>query len=328
MKHLFIFIICCLTISKSFAQLNIGKSVSPINLYVSNHKQEVFDNLKKTTTYFIVPEQMDFNKIENTIKDVWTFSDIKFISENEFDENQKNYQSTQNSFIKLINRAYSKQKGIVTVAEYISFKFMFYSIASIKKKKNNELKIKYLNIAEIFFTPSISFRRGVVASNNRAVWFSKEVENNKENDFYNFNLGYVKNYFQMLNLSLNSSKNLKMRDGLKNKTKIQNLKNNILFAPDWILKKYNPMSIGLKKIMEPTKLFKKYDYEYKVIPNNELNLKILNGEDFYYLMHTQFNHEKIISVIHSLTGEIIFLSQDKSFNIRPSDLNQISNLVK
>ena len=112
MKYLLIFILYCFLTPNTYSQLNVGKSVSPTNLYVSSHNQKVFDSLKNTTTYFIVPDELDIKQIENTIKSIWDFTNIKFIYDAEYWNNDKpkeKYNSTNYSFIRLVNRAYKKK---------------------------------------------------------------------------------------------------------------------------------------------------------------------------------------------------------------------------
>ncbi|MBP2834289.1 hypothetical protein J8281_19065, partial [Aquimarina sp. U1-2] len=83
-----------------------------------------------------------------------------------------------------------------------------------------------------------------------------------------------------------------------------------------------------KNTITPEKQFKDYDFQYKVVSNNELNTKILNKENIYYLMYTRFNQIKILSIINSLSGDVIYMTQENSHNVKPKDLKQISKLIK
>lgn len=341
-KHLLLFLYCLL-ISVSYSQVNIGKSKSPINLYVSDLKQAEFDSVKNSPTYFVVPNQFDYENFKQVIGEVWTLNKLSFISEKEYKDNKKSFFATGNTVIALVDKNYQKIKENIstgashTTAEYVSFKFRVNHFLSVEKNKKGKLKIDFFNVAEVFFTASIKYRSDLIASSSRqsvlmlGKTFGKEKAIDKsgikEPDFYNFNLGYIKNYFQIVNDKLEKNINFKIEDGFVDKIKIKSLKNQTLYAPDWFLRKYNPLNGDLKKIIEPDEIFNTYQSEYKIISNKELNDKILAGDEFYYLNYTQFNQTKVISIINSLSGEIIYLKEDGSYNIKDSDLKSINKLV-
>jgi hypothetical protein len=324
--------------SSTFAQLNIGKSRSPINLWVSEHKQSVFDHLKKTKTIFVLPPNLERNEIEPIIKDVWDFNEVIFVEDSVYEDKQESYISSENLIVKLIDNVYSKSKtgGVMgpetrTVGAYISFKFVAFTFDKIKTSKKGKLDYDTINIAEIFFTPNIRLRQDVAYSAGGKMKlgsFDKiNAKHGEEPGFYNFNLGYIKNYFQELNHRLSNSQNLKMEDGVVKKDKLTELNGKTLYVPEWTLLKYNAMAASYGKERTAEELFSKYGQDYRILPNDEINTKILNGEEFYYLMHTQFNQKKIISVIHSGTGEIIYLNEDGGYNIKDTDLKQINKLI-
>ncbi|WP_298474506.1 hypothetical protein [uncultured Maribacter sp.] len=332
-------------ISNIFAQVNIGKSRSPQNLYVSEHKQETFDRIKKMETIFFIPNSIIHNEeLKTQIKKVWTFNEITFVEEIKTDDSEElydfltSYISEDKMLIRLIDNVYSKSKtgGIMgpekrTVGFTISFKFKAFVFDNITKNKKGDLKFDETTIAEMFFTPNIRLRQDLaysVGGKMKIGSFDKiNAKYGEEPGFYNYNLGFVKNYFQELNQRLLDSQNLKIEGGIKKEDKIAELKNKTLYAPEWVLMKYNAMAATYGKTRTKEDLFGKYEHTYEVLPNADLNEKILEGDDFYYLMHTQFNQKKIISVIHSTTGEIIYLTEDGSYNLKDSDLKDLSKLI-
>lgn len=337
MKNLNLFLFFSLVTLNIYAQVNVGKSKSSINIYVSDLSDETFNNLQKGTTCIIIPDELDADKYTEMIESVWTFNEYKFISEDEYKNNWDNIVSENISVLKLVDRVWNKVKRNFVdrdkiLSEHIEFSFKLYFYENIRKTKKGKIEYDAYNVAEIFFTPNIRLRRDVVHASGRIMFPPSPKKLNKKNPeepgFYNFDLGYIKNYFQALNAQLLKKENLKMRDGIEKKEKIRELKNKTLFAPDWILRRYDAMKAVYKKTIEAGELFKKYDYKYSVIKNEELNSKILSGEQFYYLMHTQFNQVKIISVIDSLTGEIIYLTEENSYNAKDSDIKKINNLIK
>lgn len=105
------------------------------------------------------------------------------------------------------------------------------------------------------------------------------------------------------------------------------LKNQTLFVPKWILKRMSIFTQKLKGIDTPEELFKDYEFSYNMLAHDELNSKILSGEEFYYLMHTQFNEHQILSIINSVTGAVIYSSEKKSFNISSKDIKAINRII-
>jgi len=333
----------------SIAQVNIGKSRSPINLWVSSHKQETFDKLKEMKTIFIVPNSvLNKDELRETIKGLWTLNEITFVEEEEIEEESKKFNpynnlsdefvTPDNLVIRLIDNVYSKSKtggmmGASTrrVGAYISFKFKASIFENIKEGKKGKLKFDDISIAEIFFTPNIRLRQDVAYSAGGKMKignFDKINEKyGEEPGFYNFDLGYVENYFQELNRRLENSENLKIEDGIEKKDKLKALNSKTLFVPEWSLKKYNAMAATFGKTRTAEELFGKYEHKYEVVSNEEINSKIFDRQDFYYLMHTQFNQKRIISVIHSTTGEIVYLNEDGGYNIKDSDMKKLSKLV-
>ncbi|WP_299254242.1 hypothetical protein [uncultured Aquimarina sp.] len=324
----------------TYSQINVGRSRSPINLYVVGHKKEVFEKVKNTKTVFVLPESLDVEKLQTLIKDIWTVNEIIFIDRETFENQQEDYINADFSIIRHVDSGYSKQKtggfmgpGTRTVGAFIVFKFMMISdFKKIRKDKKGRLKYDATNIAEIFFTPNIRLRQDFNYSEGGKMKigsFDKINEKyGEEPGFYNFDLGYIKNYFQELNRKLNNEEVLKIEDGIVNKEKLKELKDQVLYAPEWVLKKYNALAATWGKTRTADKLFAKYNYKYEIISNESLNDKILAGEDFYYLMHTQFNQKKIISVINSVSGEIIYLEEGGSYNLKDSDLKSIAKLIK
>ncbi len=332
MKKSILLVFCFLLIIESYSQVNIGQSKSALNSYMISLKKNQFELVKNSTTYFIVPNELNYEEVQKNIQEIWTLNKIEFVSQDEFEKNEYNYVKGGNSIIQFIksdgaiggNYRPDSQFGKVG----LNYKFVMLHYLDVQKDKKDEIKIDSFRVAEIYFTPSIKYRIKAYRP-TKLLWKKRntDFEKAKEPDSYNFNLGYIRNYFQTLNEKLVKGENFKVRDGVINKLKLKELNNQTLYAPEWILKQYNFMIRDLKKIVTPEELFKKYEYQYKVIPNNELNSKILNGEDFYYFMHTQFNDDKILSIIHSITGEIIYLTDDSSHIVKDSDLKDISKLI-
>ncbi|WP_179335018.1 hypothetical protein [Winogradskyella costae] len=357
MKKTILLITCLLSIFSVYSQVNIGRKRGLGNLYVVEHKDKLFDIVKKTTTYFVVPDSLDFDETKKTIEEIWTFNSIKFISEADY-QNDKLI-STDNSIIKFQDQNYIKTKETMgandkrIVGAIDLYKFQMFYYENVSKKNNGKIKSEIGQIAEIIFTPEIYYRFlakkvdytgdfeiGYISKSdafnsgiNEITSTSKDDGNSykyiKNPSSYNFHLGYIKNYFQILNNKLTDNESLKIRDDIKNKDKLKELKSKTLYVPNWLLKEYSTFKLMVTKVLKSEELFEDYKYDYKVLSNEELNSKILNKDDFYYLMHTSYNGEKVITIINSLTGDVIYSVVDNSSNlIEKSDLKTISKLLK
>ncbi|TYB78571.1 hypothetical protein [Bizionia myxarmorum] len=327
MKTSFLLFIGLLLSNLSSAQVSIGSSVSPTNLYVSKIKEAEFDYLKTTKTYFIVPNELDFEKTKNLISDIWTFNDIEFVAQENYIEDD--YVLENNTIIRIHDENYALVKRQLgkndkTVGMWFVKKFELISYPSVKINKKGEKNLEIYEFADVFFTQSILNR----FQNSPHYREKKAKEISDEPDYYNFDYGYIKNYFQTLNDKLNKKEMLNVRDGIVNTKKLKTLKEQTLFIPDWTLKSTNAFTGALSKIQEPEELFEKYEFPYEMISHQALNDKILSGEKFYYLMHSQFNEYKLLSIIDSVTGEIIYLVENKGYNIKSGDLKDINKEIE
>ena len=339
MKKTILLAFCFLSIIKLYSQVNIGQSRSAHNTYMVSLKKNQFDLVKNSTTYFIVPNELNYEEVQKNIEPIWTLNKIVFVQQDEYETNENDFVSTGNSVIRLIKSDGAIFTNFQSVSNNLerskfnklglNFKFVMFYYIKVENDKKGEIKKDSLRVAEIYFTPSIKYRSSKYGT-TKLLWRKKDTvfDKTKEPDSYNFNLGYIKNYFQTLSKKLSEQDNFKVSDGVKNKLKLKELNTQILYAPDWILKQFSATTRDFKKIVTAEELFDKYEHDYEVITNDELNSKILRNENFYYFMYTQFNDYKILSVIHSLTGEIIYLTEDKAFNVKSSDLKHISKLIK
>jgi len=73
------------------------------------------------------------------------------------------------------------------------------------------------------------------------------------------------------------------------------------------------------------KLFEDYKYPYKVIPDMELSDKILTETDpFYFLLFVRVGSGKVIMVINSKTGEVVYSRYHSMFyNLKSGDLKDL-----
>ncbi len=90
------------------AQVSIGRTVSPTNLYIRDIDEKYFGFLDKTTTYFIVPETLDFQDTKKMISEVWTYNPIVFVLSADYDED--NLMEKGNTIIRIHDIGYAMER--------------------------------------------------------------------------------------------------------------------------------------------------------------------------------------------------------------------------
>ncbi len=319
---LLLFIVCSTHI---YSQINIR----------SDFKDKDFEYFKKTKTIVVIPSELEEEDFKKIFSELWNVTPYEFVSQETFKENENAYKKNNNSVFKLNKNIYAKGKRNIATGEsrqtgeIINFSFRLYTY----KKKNKKKHYRY-TIANIFFSPTIKYRTEVVYGSGRKGTFGEKINkkkinnNDEESGFYTFKIGYIKNFIRILNDRLVNNDIYSLRDDYVNKNTIKNLKTKTLYAPDWILRRYAPKSSTLKKISIPEEFFEDYDYEYKVISDDELNSKILEGEPIYYLLHTQFNAQKVFAIIDAKNSKYVFVYNGVfSYNVKSSDFKKLNKAI-
>ncbi|MCO5267613.1 MAG: hypothetical protein M9897_01815 [Brumimicrobium sp.] len=146
----------------------------------------------------------------------------------------------------------------------------------------------------------------------------------------NWGVGFLKNYIQALMNFLNEGENRTLYSGITNVNELKNLKNQVLYVPDYILTKFNKFTGDESKRFEEDKILKDYTYKYQLISTKDLNQKIMEDTTpFYYLIYVKSSTDKFVSVVNSQTGEIIYSKYSAiSYNIKSDDLKNIQKLIE
>lgn len=292
------------------AQIGVGSSLFGLYQGLSDRQ---FEMIKEKTTLFVV-EDFNVEAIQQVIKDTWTYNDYEIISRKEYNENEQSYKNEKYAPFVL--------KGFIRSSNYGSSVFIYhhYFYYNIKRKKE---KIK--TIGGVFYSGDIDAIKEVVMTNEYG---------NMYDNFYNFGIGYFKNYLQKINKELVNKGGSFAYAKKADKEKLKALKGKTLYVPDYIKLKYNAFSgsskFGEHELENPDDLFKKYKHSYEWIGKEELNEKILYAkEDFYYLMFSRVNGQKFITITNGLTGEMIYRDyQTMSYNIKKKDLSKINSKIK
>ncbi|WNM19644.1 hypothetical protein [Flavobacterium capsici] len=289
----------------------------------NKNKQEQIDLLKQKKTLFILPPTFNIKDYASILSGVWDISPYEIIWTVDFnkmsaDERLDKYPNKDYNYFKLASTKYTRTTKSGAKVDYL-FNTMNLNVYKFKKtNKKGYDEYDATSVATIFFTPNIEQRRE-----------NPTAKNINPREFINFDLGYLKSYLKVVNSKLKSNGYLNCYNDTYDKVNIKNLQKQKLFIPSSIDVKYNAFSRTEGKKRDKDELLEDYKFPYELITDEELNEKLENDEQIYFLQYTQVNGDKLISVIDSKTNDIIYSSKTGwSYNIKAKDFKAISNKVE
>jgi hypothetical protein len=166
----------------------------------------------------------------------------------------------------------------------------------------------------------------------KELYFTDEInpESGAKGHVFHWNPGLLKNYLQMLCAELKTGKKTNYQDEKTNKTLIKELSGKTLYYPEDNL---NKIGFFLKSGTVDTKdLFDEYKFKYKVISDDELGGKIMaDSEEFYYFLFVRISGSKLLLVVNSHTGEIIYSRFSSAMfsakNVNKGDLKDLYKTI-
>jgi len=298
------------------AQVSIGRSKTGS---FKDFKKGEYDLIKKKTSIF-VNDDFTIEEMETILKQVWTINPYKVISREEYNKNMSVYLTESNAIWQMDGfvRTSTSKSGFVSEYLYVFYEYFYPTDIKEKKKK---LVYDTNEIAAIF-----------MGGNTEAMWtmIKKGTFGDLQEDLYNYQLGYVKNYLQYVNDNIKNEGYSFAYDSDYDKAKLKDLATKTLYVPEY-LKTKSIWGYKDEEREDPTELFKKYPYKYEFISDEALNKKIVDGgsEDFYYIMYTKVNGQKMISITNGKNGDMIYKDyQTLSYMIKPKDLGELADAVK
>lgn len=321
-----------------------------------NVSLENFKKFKNTTTIFILSNLYKKEDYEKVLNETWKVTSFQIVNIKNFDF--KNYLDDKYSFVQLKSRAWSEQgRGPISFSAIEVFLLDNTKIL----KKFDKIKDKFDKCQELYqdnkifiggvhLSPNFPFLertvdgiRGKVTVFSQSNYdtkninapdvkdgFPKEMWNKvfNEKSFLNFDLGHLKNYFQKINALITEEKNYELRK-LEKEGDLKKLKNEILFIPDFVKLEYHPVRIKeTERNSEDLKeLLGDYKYKYQLASVAEIEKKILNNDNFYYLDYVKVNNEKFVQIKNSLTGNVVLRYSDVGYNLEDDDFKKITKEI-
>jgi len=341
MKKLFL-ILFCFILHNIYPQISVG----PTHIGKGKKfKKGVVEKFKKTTTIFILNEKYSEEEYKKILDQVWKVTPFKIVFHEDFDI--MDYLRGNYSFfqIKGFSRNVTTSSGLTTTSLFINLDLNMYNSTKIlsKLEKLSPKKIDK-KINDILSSYEIGLAQVPLYPKDEFVFGGNYIEDMYKSDiFFYYNLGLLKNYFQKTSDLLSFEKEYWLYE-TDYEIDLKELAESKLYVPRYIGVKYNGW-IGEDSSQDDDNIkniFKNYEYGYEIIGNKELSDKIINEENFYYLRYTRRNTEKFLSIVNSITGNIVYRNYPNSsgvglgllklssfsYKIKPKDIRDISLKIK
>ncbi|ESU27187.1 hypothetical protein FLJC2902T_21600 [Flavobacterium limnosediminis JC2902] len=153
-----------------------------------------------------------------------------------------------------------------------------------------------------------------------------------KNSFKTYSLGYLKNSFQQINTLIDKEEFVWVYEEDFKTDEIKNLKNATLYFPEYIKIKYKPTKFIDEEwdSSELIEIISNYNYKNEFISQDDLDNKIKNDEDFYYLRFTKVNNQKFFQIVNGKTGNVIYSDYATGlteYNIKEKDFKKLSKAI-
>lgn len=320
--------------TQSYSQI-----IANVGLYVVGNPQPMNKNelekFKHTETIFILSDLYSKEDYEKVLKNTWTITPYKIIAHKDI-----NFDIYTNNKYSVAQLRYVVQKiysGNSIIGEYpatyidimtfdtdkIRAKTKSYSQEKLDKNTDDILSKNSTLIARILLYAKDDFTDEALGRSNEtntSIMYTEEV-------LYNYNPGFLKNYFQKINDVLEKNEVYSMVVGVS-LPEIQNLAKSKLYIPSYVTIKRSSKTKEDNKEDEQN-LMKEYGYHFEIIQGSEMGNKIMNKEEFYYLRYARQNASRYFQIVNSLTGEIIYNDYiyGLSTNLKSKNFLDLNNAI-
>ena len=299
--------------------------VSNGQISVSNISE--IPKIKMGTTFFAMkdPSSPSAKEYVEAIKKNWSLSKVECIKYTDIEKNI----APNNTFVTIGGAIATFSSGTMTGsshAEYANTRHFLEFWTTDGKFKLDPKKRKHFNPNDKILLAQIELFPDYPTLAMPSSLFTMEYD--ADGHLKNWSAGILGNYIQCLTTFFNKAEVRKMNKEIGNKEELKKLTAETLFVPDYILTKFNRLSGAESKKIDEKDLFEYYLNTYKIISMEELSTKILTDDKpFYYLIYVKSSTDKYVSVMNSVTGEMIYAVHDAAFNMKPSDLKDLQKAI-
>jgi hypothetical protein len=305
------------SIGHSQVYLSSRHTHSPLNYKKKSHyKLDVLlEKFKKTETIFLLSDIYDIKEYEKILRDSWTVTPFQVVKLADFD--YQKYLNSQYSIaqIKTFTVMYGTTPSNVQVIFDLSFHDSEATLEKLEKLAPEKRKNKLASVINAN-TETIAYywllrnddflgRRDNLTNRifedlryDESEWdpLRQEIILScyKDDVFHNYKLGFLKNYLQQMNELIEAEQHHIPYEDVR-LPELKKLTQNTLYIPSYLA----------DEISEP-EVLGAYNYRYEIISDEELNTKILNNDELYYLSFNLASSLKWFEVINSKTGTVLY----------------------
>lgn len=339
LPHLITLIVLMIVPTKLNAQISIGKLNSLTS--VKDFEEDDLKKLKSSTTVFLLPETNSVEDYTTILNEVWTFNEFQVVDIESYDP--ADYRTGEHivasiEVLSIIDQSTGRLMGFTPYLAFKYFnrsefkkKYSKLSPKAKKKKKKSLIKLCSHNYAHIYLSTKIDvWQNSLTGGSDEIIPFTYS----EDNYIYNFGLGFLYNDFKQINDFFEQGESSNMLSDVYSPI-LKDLEELPLYIPESSFESFKRPLGKLPKMVKESdedisKMLDKYPSEYTLIPEEELNAKILSQERILYLKYTRLVGSRILEIIDSSNGESLFRTSTKGIkiNLDKKLMSELNKAVK
>lgn len=281
-------------------------------------QKNVLAKIQNGHTHVIVPSRVftDADNYEDVFKKYFNVTQgVDFVSA----DNVVGNLAEGDSYFTLETAIVSSSSGATAIYEYLN-------LWQPTKKMLKEKKFNIYHENALARIPISYDTEGI-----KAILKATSLNFDGDGHFCHWNPGIIKNYLQQLCSMLKSGKKSDFDDDITNKATLKELSTKTLYCPEDNFTKVG-LFVKAGKTVDEKDVFEDYKFEYKPISDQDLSEKILSErEAFYYLIFLRNVSSRLIEVVNSQTGDVVYLRYNKlslTPNLKSGDLKDLYKTIK
>lgn len=296
-----------------------------------------YETFKASKTIFVIRDQDVENSsiIKNILDEVWTFTKYEILTYSEILSSGL-YKDTSCSFFTIGGRVSVRVDGN-------TMKYKVYVYFNLWRNAVYDWGVKYMQqLARIELSPShettMFFVQNAASLPGSALgYYGGPAEFGegvlmdhlyKSAVLYNYNWPQIRNSLQTTDSLLNEGKSHTLVPEDFSTIEVTKLKDHTLYIPDYSLIQLDFITRAEIGPIDLQKLLRYYPYPVSVVTVEQLNL-LMKGQDqpIYYLMFVRSYATKLIWVVNSQNGSIVFFRSADGHQLRDLDMNALAKAV-